>query len=196
MKISGKRLVTVAWLLAGALIPQAGMAESRSVAGSGDVNMTATARLRLQVVIPRFLYFRVGSTGSTVDTISFEPLAENVGDGSVVSGSGGNAAGGSGASVDLRSNAGQITIIANNDGGAGGLGSGGAINLAEINARSDNPELAAPTLTDAGGSTVKTVPVNGNVTDRIATWSYEYRNRHAVAPGIYSAEITYTAVSP
>jgi hypothetical protein len=177
-------------------IPLNALAESRSIEGSGDAAMAATARLKLQVNIPRFLYFRVGSAGSTMDTITFEPPAGAVGNGSIVSGSGGDAAGGSGASVSLRSNAGQITIVANNDGGAGGLGSGGAVSLADISVRSDSNGLATPSLTDAGGSVARVVATRGNVTDRHATWTYEYRNRHAVAPGVYNAEIIYTAISP
>jgi hypothetical protein len=196
MKERLKRLIILLCVQICTSNPQTALAESRSIEGSGDAAMAATSRLRLQVVIPRFLYFRVGSADSTVDTISFQPLAGAVGNGSIVSGSGGDAAGGGGASVSLRSNAGQITIVANNDGGAGGLGSGGAISLTEISARSDSPELATPALTDAGGSLASVAATRGNVTDRHATWSYEYRNRHAVAPGIYSAEIIYTAVSP
>jgi hypothetical protein len=191
-----KRLTLIFCVLLCSAISPAALAESRSIEGSVDAGMATTARLNLQVVIPRFLYFRVGSAGSTVDTLSFEPPAGAVGDGRIVSGSGGDAAGGSGASVSLRSNAGQITIVANNDGGVGGLGGGGAISLAEINVRSDSPELATPSLTDAGGSVARVLATHGNVTDHHATWTYEYRNRHAVAPGVYNAEIIYTAVSP
>ena len=196
MKERLKRLTIILSVLIGTPISPLAPAESRSIEGSGDAGMAATARLRLQVVIPRFLYFRVGSAGSAVDTISFEPLAGAVGNGSIVNGSGGDAAGGSGASVSLRSNAGQITIVANNDGGAGGLGSGGAISLGEISVRSDSSGLATPSLTDAGGSVARAAVTRGNVTDRHATWYYEYRNRLAVAPGMYHAEIVYTAISP
>jgi hypothetical protein len=98
--------------------------------------------------------------------------------------------------VNLRSNAGQITLTATNDGGIRGLGSRGAISLVEISALNDTPVLAAPTLTDAAGSTSRTTVTRGNITDLAATWRYEYRNLHAVDPGTYRAEIIYTAASP
>jgi hypothetical protein len=171
-------------------------AESTTDATPVGNTLSATARLRLTVVIPRFLSFRIGSRGETIDTLTFEPPPEKVGDGSIVSASGGNAAAGSGARVNLRSNAGEITLTATNDGGIGGLGSHGAISLADISTLSDTPELAAPALTDAGGSTSRTSVTGGNVTDLAATWRYEYSNRHAVDSGTYRAEIIYTAASP
>jgi hypothetical protein len=158
--------------------------------------MSASSRLKLRVVIPRFLHFQVGTAGTTVDTIAFEPAPDAVGDGVAVAGTGGDANGGSGASVELRSNAGQITIVADNDGGSGGLGSSGAISLAEITARSDSSDLQTPQLTDAGGTTTRVLLTSGDVTDRSATWSYIYNNSRAVEPGTYGAEIVYTAVSP
>ncbi|MGB7931432.1 MAG: hypothetical protein WCH04_04300 [Gammaproteobacteria bacterium] len=171
-------------------------AESTTGAAPVGNTLSATARLRLTVVIPRFLSFRIGSRGETIDTLSFEPPPDKVGNGSVVSATGGDAAAGSGARVNLRSNAGEITLTATNDGGIGGLGSRGAVSLADISTLSDTPELAAPALTDAGGSTSRTSVTGGNVTDLAATWRYQYRNLHAVDPGTYRAEIIYTAASP
>jgi hypothetical protein len=172
------------------------MAESTTSTARVGSTFSASARLRLTVVIPRFLSFQVGTRGDTVDTLSFEPEPDRVGDGTVVSATGGNAAAGSGARVKLRSNAGQIILTVNNDGGAGGLGSRGAISLAEISTLSDTPQLAAPVLTDAGGSVSRPPVIRGKVTDLAAIWRYEYENRHAVNPGTYRAEITYTAASP
>lgn len=171
-------------------------AESTTSTAHVGSTFSATARLRLTVVIPRFLSFQVGSDGETIDTLNFEPEPDQVGNGTVVSATGGNAAADSGARVNLRSNAGQITITANNDGGVGGLGSSGAISLAEISTLSDTPQLAAPVLTDAGGSVSRPPVIRGKFTDLAATWRYEYENRHAVDPGTYRAEIIYTAASP
>ena len=162
-------------------------AESTTYSGPITNALSASARLGLRVVIPRFLFFQVGSRGNTVDTLTFQPPPESVGDGSTVNATGGNAASG---------NAGQITITATNDGGGGGLGSAGAISLAEISTSSDTPELAAPILTDPGGDTSRATVTHGNVTDLNAIWRYEYRNLHAVDPGTYRAEIIYTAASP
>jgi hypothetical protein len=182
--------VCVLGLLAGASphLP----AESDATRGTGGSDVSAVARLKLRIVIPRFLYFRVGAVGSSVEAVAFEPATDSVGDGISVAGT----AGGSATRVALRSNAGEITIVADNDGGTGGLGNGGPISLSEITARSDSAALQTPQLTDSGGTTIKATPTGGDITDRRAIWSYAYRNRNAVEPGTYSAEIVYTAVSP
>lgn len=155
----------------------------------------AVARVKLRIVVPRFLHFRVGTAGR-VDTLSFEPAADVVGDRRVVPASGGASGNGSAADVELRSNAGQITITEENDGGAGGLGKGGPVSLSDVAAQSDSAALQAPQLTDSGGNAVSVPLTGGDITDRKATWTYHYRNPRVVAPGTYRAQIVYTAVSP
>ena len=76
------------------------LAESASSQNQGDSEMRAVARLKLRVVIPRFLYFQVGAAGRSVEAVSFEPAAESVGDGVAVAAT---AAGGA-TRVALRSN--------------------------------------------------------------------------------------------
>jgi hypothetical protein len=196
MNTGWKTLLLYAVALTFCLASPCTRAESTTRTAHVGSTFSATARLRLTVVIPRFLSFQVGTRSETVDTLSFEPEPDHVGDGTVVSATGGNAAAGSGTRVKLRSNAGQITLTVNNDGGVGGLGSRGAISLAEISTLSDTPQLAAPALTDAGGSISRPPVMRGKVTDLAATWRYEYENRHAVDPGTYRAEIIYTAASP
>ena len=191
-----KQLVAVASLYICSSISYSVQAETSSVTdGPGD-NMTSSVRLKLRVIIPRFLQFQVGNAGASVDTISFQPTADTVGNGVAVPGTGGNASGGSGTSVVLRSNAGQIAIVADNDGGSGGLGSSGAISLSEITAHSDSSDLQTPQLSDGGATTTTATLTDGDITDRRATWSYAYKNSHPVEPGSYDVEIVYTAVSP
>ena len=55
-------------LLSAALLSQAAWAESSSRVGSGSLQ----ARLQFSVTIPSILYLQVGSTGATIDTISFD----------------------------------------------------------------------------------------------------------------------------
>lgn len=196
MKNTTKHIVTAYILCACATTPQSVLAETGSTTAAPGTEITASARLKLRVIIPRFLQFQVGSAGTTVDTITFEPAPDSVGDSVAVAGTGGDSSSGSGTRVELRSNAGQITIVADNDGGIGGLGSSGAISLSEITAHSNSSDLQTPQLTDAGGSTTRATLTGGNVTDRRANWSYVYNNSRAVEPGTYGAEIIYTAVSP
>ena len=196
MKIIIKQIVTYYILCACATTSYSVPAETGSTTGVPGTEISTSARLKLRVIIPRFLQFQVGSAGATVDTIAFEPLPDTVGNGVAVAGTGGGAGGGSGASVELRSNAGQITIVADNDGGVGGLGSSGTISLSEITAHSDSSDLQTPQLTDAGMTTTKATLIGGDVTDRRATWSYVYNNSRTIEPCTYGAEIVYTAVSP
>lgn len=196
MKNIIKQAVTIYILWVCATTSATVLAESGSTADTSGTEMSTSVRLKLRVIIPRFLQFQVGSAGTTADTLTFEPAPDAVGNGVAVTGTGGDAAGGSGASVELRSNAGQVSIVADNDGGNGGLGSNGTISLLEITARSDSSDLPTPPLTDAGMASSKATLTGGEVTDRRATWSYEYRNSRTVEPGSYSAEIVYTAVSP
>jgi hypothetical protein len=194
MNLLKKHIVTLGLLTAIGLAPLAAQAESDSGSGASP---SAAARLNLQVVIPAFLLFRIGSTGATIDTITFSPGAAVVGDSSSVSGLGGDAAAGSGASVQLRSNGGQVTIAETNDGGGNGLnGTATDISLTEISVSSDAPTLETPTLSDAGGNTSSPTLTGGSVTNRSAVWTYAYNNTTVPDADTYDVEITYTASTP
>jgi hypothetical protein len=189
-----EKLLVSGLVAALATLPLTASAESASATGNGG--LSAAARLNLRVTIPEFLYFRVGAAGATVNQIEFAPTESEVGSGNAIAGSGGDAAAGTGANVVVRSNSGQITITPTNDGGSGGLGSGGAISLSEIDVSSDNGALSAPTLSDAGGTAATPTLSTGNVTDQTAVWTYSYANTTTPPSGSYDAQITYTAASP
>jgi len=196
MYLLKKHIVTLGLLTAIGLAPLAAQAESDSDTGGSP---SAAARLNLRVVIPEFLYFRVGSTGGTIDRITFQPGAAVVGDSSPVSGTGGNAAAGSGASVRLLSNGGLVTIAETNDGGGNGLnGTTTDISLTEITVSSDNSDLDTPTLSDTGGNTILASLDGGStaVTNQSAVWTYSYDNTTVPEADTYDVEITYTASTP
>ena len=185
MKKLVKYAATCGLLAAIGLAPLAAQAESDF--DSGATPLSAAARLNLRVVIPQFLYFRVGTAGATIDQITFSPTGDIVGDSTAVSGS-------STAAVTVRANGGQISIAETNDGGGNGLnGTSSNISLSEITASSNNSDLDTPTLTDAGGSTADPTLNGGNVTSRSATWSYSYANTTVPEADNYDVEITYTA---
>jgi len=191
MNLLKKHIVTLGLLTAIGLAPLAAQAESDSDTGGSP---SAVARLNLRVVIPEFLYFRVGSTGGTIDRITFQPGAAVVGDSSPVSGTGGDAAVGSGASVRLLSNGGQVTIDETNDGGGNGLnGTTTDISLTEISVSSDDSDLDTPILSDAGSNISSPVLNSGSVTNRSANWTYSYDNTTVPEADTYDVEITYTA---
>jgi len=199
MRTFTKQLVTIAFTAA-CCLPAGVMAESNS--DNTGPTYSASARLNLQVVIPSFLYFQVGSTGTgTIDTITFSPTAGQLGSTTPISGTGGNAASGSGANVVVRGNGGQITISESNNGGGQGLDAGGNrhISLAEISVDdSANASLPTPTLSDAGGNIAQPA-LNGGasqVTNQSSTWVYSYSNTTVPEAGTYDVQLTYTASMP
>jgi hypothetical protein len=197
MKINTKLLVMP--ILAGACcLPLGVQAESSS---DNSAPFSAAARLNLRVVIPQFLQFQVGSAGAgTIDTITFAPTADQVGDSTAVSGTGGNV-GDTGVSVLVRGNGGLITITETNNGGGTGFSDGGTehISLTEISVDdSANASLPTPTLSDAGGNTSQPALNGGasNVTNQSSTWVYSYDNTTTPEAGTYDVQITYTASMP
>jgi len=168
-------------------------AESNFAVGTG---VDADARLNFEIVIPSFVYFRVGTAGGgNVDTINFSPTANDVYTGGVATaGTGGDATGGR-VNVVLIGNAGDLTITASN---GGPFTSGtGTISYDQINTFSVNSLIAAPDLNDGGGtSPTITAPLSGviNLTD---VWRYEYINPATPpAAGTYSDTVTYTVTVP
>ncbi len=184
--------------LAGALPAQA---ESTSVNGAGA--LSTTAHLDFSIVIPRFLSFRVGTTGATIDQITFTVPATSIGNSTPIAGTGGDA-GGTAANVSVMGNGGQITITEANN-GTGGLKHAtlaDTISYSEITTTSsDAANLGAPTLSNAGGNTSTPVLSSGNVTNRTATWTYAYANTTIPSAGTYGTSadggrVTYTASMP
>ena len=189
MNLLKKHVVAFGLLAAIGLAPLAAQADSGS--GSGG-SPSAAASLNLRVTIPEFMYFRVGSTGTTVDTITFTPAAATIGDGAAT------AAGDSTASIRLRSNGGQVTIAQSDDNASDdGLVSGtNRISLSKITTNTDDGALPAPVLTDDGSLTSAPTLNGGAVTNRSAVWSYVYTEDATVPEaGDYDIEITYTATT-
>lgn len=167
---------------------------------------TLTRNLNFRINYPRFLRFRVGATGAVINQITFTVPANQVGLGTPIAGTGGEAAGGTAATVQVVANNGQVTITATNNSGGLGLSNGVVgdprINYNQIATTSSDANLPAPVLTNAGGTTslpvLTTAPF---VTNRTATWTYSYVNSTVPAPGTYGTSarggrVTYTATMP
>lgn len=201
-----KSLLLVAGLAA---VPSAANAESRYVTGSASP-LTASANLDFTIVIPKFVYVRIG-TGTTlanntnVDNLVYTVPAANIGDGTAVTGVGG----------DLT--AGQVTarVIGNNGTiafssttlGAMNNGSGDTISWSQMNvavaANTSATALAHPTLADGATTSINLTPnVGTKVTNLDARWTFTYRNQNVVAPGTYggvntqNGRVTYAVSMP
>lgn len=185
------------------------MGSGSAMAASGTDTTTPFSvanNLDLRIVIPAFLYFRVGTDSATVDRITFSPTAAVLGNSTPVAGTGGDAAAGSGANVAVRGNNGQVTIGTTVTGGGTGMGTGtaadGFINYNQISTTSsDAANFPAPTLANAGIANTNVVlgggPAGaGKVTVRSAVWTYAYANTTVPSAGTYNGTVTYTATMP
>ena len=176
-------------------------------------------QLRHQVVIPRILYFRVGSAVvGEVDKVTFD-LNSSFG---FASGNNQGYAGGSiplgdanavaatssnngSLVVDLRSNVGSITLSYEVSSTSGlSDGAGHFIAFDQIETTSSDVNLPPPVLSNTGGasgSSAATSTVTGNffggrVVKRQATWTYRYKNETVPVAGTYDGRISYTASAP
>lgn len=204
MKTTRQRLAIPLIAIASAM---AGEVRAEQPATDTTSPYAVNARLNFRVTYPRFLRFRVGATGATVNTLTFSVPAANVGNSAAVSATGGDAGGGTALNVEVVGNNGQVTITATNSGGGLGIGtataSDGRINYNQIATNSSAPQLPAPVLTNAGGTTSQPT-LNGTlVTQRTAVWTYSYLNQTIPSAGSYGGttlalggRVTYTATMP
>lgn len=199
-----------------ALLVACGAAAVRADSGSGNGQnaITATARLDFVLNIGRFIFFRVGprpypnaSTNPADVTITLQPSIPAVPTLPAVTANN-VAVNWSGAAptfapvpmavpVEVRTNAGQISIRANV---VTALMSGSDnIPLSQIQVTSSDAGLPAPAIpnTGTGPSALVTGTAYGNlVTLREAEWTFTYNPAVLPPPGVYTGQISFTAVSP
>jgi hypothetical protein len=175
-------------------MPLAVQAESDFNTGNA-ANLPAVARLDFSIAIPKIVFLQVGTgtlfvDDTTIDVITFNVPAANVGDGSNIAGTGGNLG------------SGQVTmrVIGNNGnmslgvaGPVAGLDSAGdKIPWSEILVAAGGTAPAHPAINGAASTLVavnKVVNLNG-------TWTYTYDNVGTYAAGTYTGRLTYTATVP
>ena len=204
MRLSTKTLIAAAVLVA---MPTIASAESNFQTGTGS--LTATARVDFTIVIPKFMYLRVGTgtnlaNNGTIDLINFTVPAASVGGGSAsVTTTGGDLTGGK-VTARVMGNGGNVTLSSTT---AGALNDGGTntISYSQISTAASvltsGTALAAPALAD-GATTNTTVTATNGVVNRDAQWAYTYANSAVVAAGTYggvnvnNGRVTYTAVTP
>jgi len=189
-----------------ALAASAGGARAEQPGTDATAPFAVSARLNFSLTYPAFLRFRVGTTGATIDTLTFTVPAASVGSGTPVSATGGDA-GPSALNVEVAGNNGQVTITATNSSGGLGIGTGtptdGRIDYNQIATTSNSPQLPPPPLTNGGGDTSQPA-LNGTlVTQRTAVWTYSYLNQTIPSAGNYGGsnaalggQVTYTAAMP
>ena len=173
------KLVTASLMAAVVTLPQLAAADSELSFGN---NATAQASLDFRIVIPDFVYFQVGSAGTTVDSIEYNLGTTEPGTGTVTA-TGGTAPTGQ-VAVTLITNAATVSI----DATGGDLTSGAdTIPFADITA-ADTGTISVP---DFGG-TVNVTPGSFSLSD---TWSYTYDNSSVYNAGDYTGQVTYTVTA-
>jgi hypothetical protein len=200
------RTLTVVAILATAAVAGSARAESNFQTGAGA--LTATAHLDFQIVIPKMLYLRVGTgvdktTVATVDLINFAVPAANVGDASVIAGTGGDLTAGV-VTARVVANSGTVTLTTTTPNmikdAAGDTISYGQINLA-VATLTTGTAFTPPAMTD-NTATTSTIAPTLNVVNRDAKWTFTYKNQNVVAAGTYGGvnvnqgRVTYTAAIP
>ena len=204
------RILSAAIAIAGiSAIPTAAHAESKFSTGTGSP-LTASANLDFTITIPKFVYVRIGTgttmaTNTTVDNLVYTVPAANVGDGTAITGTGG----------DLTS--GQVTArVMGNNGtsafssttlGAMNNGDGNTISWSQMNVavatNTSATALSHPSLADGATTSINLSPTSGTkVTNLDAKWTFTYKNENVVAAGTYggvatqNGRVTYAVSMP
>ncbi|KWT98652.1 MULTISPECIES: hypothetical protein [unclassified Variovorax] len=209
-----KKLLLIAALAT--MAPLMAQAESKFVTGSGA--LSASAKLDFSITIPQVLFLQVG-TGSyadntAVNNITFDVPAGSVGNGTQVAGTGGDLPGGSGVTVRVLSNSGNVTLDNTTN---GPLSSGAsAVQWSDILVTADalpattadfsNGAIAHPPFNAGTGGGTSTAPTTltatGGLVRQEGSWTFAYANTAALPAGTYGSteanngRVTYTATTP
>ena len=212
-----KKLLLSALVSVAFAAPTISFAESNNnlTAISGGTS-TAAARLDFSVVVPGVLFLRVGTGGAvgaandtTVDPLVFTVPPANLGDGTVVVGTGGDVGAGA-VSVRVYSNVGTNVTLNSNVSGQLINGSGDTIPwtqiavvpaaLAATTAGYTNGAITHPTFSaTSGNGTATTLTAASKLVRQEGKWTFSYSNAAVVPAGTYGATIakngrvTYTA---
>ena len=203
-------LSRVAICLAGlATLPTVAHAESRFVTGTSSP-LTAAANLDFTITIPKFVYLRVGTgtsmaSSATVDNLIYTVPAANVGDGTAISGTGGDLTGGQ-VTARVMGNNGTIAFSSTTL-GAMNNGAGDTISWSQMNVgvttNTSTTALSHPSLVDGSTTSINLPTTSGTkVTNLDARWTFTYRNNNVVAAGTYggvnanNGRVTYGVSMP
>lgn len=177
--------------------------------------LSTSVNLDFTIAIDKFIFFRIGdgawpTPGGTTSSMGFvltpsipgAPTTPVAGNNTSVNWSGAAPSfsvtpSGNVLPVEVRSNAGQITLRAT---ATNALTSGpNSIALSEILIASSDSNLPAPLIPNTGtGAAVNVVPTAfaGLVTQRTANWTFSYANLSSRTAGTYTGQVTFTASSP
>ena len=185
MKLS--RTTLVAAMCAIAAVPMASQAASNFDTTSP---YSAAVDLNFNVVIPSYIFLRVGSVAS-VNTLVFSPTVAEMEASTAVLPTGGDVSG-SDLTIAVRGNVGNMTLAASN---LANLVSGGN-NIPTSTLTASNP-TGSITVPAFGGNISLTAGGNGTF-NQAGTWRYTWANpaNTVYPPGTYAGTATYTLSAP
>jgi hypothetical protein len=191
------------------VLPTAARAESKFVTGTASP-LTASASLDFTITIPKFVYVRIGTgsnmaSNTTVDGLVYTVPAANVGDGTAISGTGGDLTGGQ-VTARVIGNNGTIAFSSTTL-GAMSNGAGDTISWSQMNVavatNTSATALSHPTFADGSTTSINLAPTSGTkVTNLDAKWTFTYKNQNIVAAGTYggvntnNGRVTYAVSMP
>lgn len=197
MKTSLKKLALAVSI---ASMPMVATAASDITTTTGGGSIAANAALDFRIVIPKFVFLRVGTgtllaDNATVDLVDFDVPALNIGDSTPVAATGGAV------SAQVLSNNGNVALVATTLGQLSN-GAGDSISFTSITASTSNADLAHPTFVDGAASAAVVVPATAKIVNETANWTFSYANAAVVPAGTYggvnvnNGRVTYTATAP
>ena len=213
LRNSMKNVVLLCALVSTSALPMLALAESNTTSPAAT-NATAVGRLDFTVVVPSVLFLRIGTggavgvAGAVIDGLTFTVPATNIGDSTVITGTGGDLTNGAvtvrvfsnfGSNVTLNSSVtapltsgtdtipwSQITVVAT---------ALGAATAGFTNAAITHPAFSATT----GAGTATTLTAASRLVRQEGKWTFSYSNTAVVPAGTYgntsarNGRVIYTA---
>jgi len=185
------RITLAAAAVAATMAPLAANAASNSATGAGS--LSAPVNLNFNVVIPRFIFLRVGdAAAASVNTLLFSPTVAQMVASTAINATGGDTGpGNSDVTYQIFGNAGNMTLAASN--------------LVNLTSGANNIPTTTLSVTTPTGS-VNAPAFNGNVAltavanivNQTGTWRWAWTNpaNTVYASGTYAGTATYTLSSP
>lgn len=177
--------------------PLSAQAESSFATAISPATATATARADFVVNIPKFAFLRVGTgpaapslaVNGTIDVLTFDVVAANIGNSVAVAATGGDALAGTALNVRVAGNNGNMTVAATTTNPTL-LSGADTLAWSEIAVTTSGP--VHPTFNGVG----VTYNATGKIVNASGTWTYSYLNTTIPPAGSYTGRATYTAVTP
>ena len=190
------------------LIAAAAVAAVFSAQAESDLTLapatggSASAKLDFRITVPRIIFLRVGTGtnfadalgAANINLVDFTLTANNLTSGAAIAGVPNAGASATAGAVDARvlGNGGSVSFTAVGS-GAGLVAPGVATPVAWSQIA---PTAAGSLPHPVIGGAATSLTATNNVVNASSTWTFNYTNSAAIAAGVYTGQVTYTAALP